>query len=172
MFAETSFQSRNRPSATAESKYENIRPLLSHRDRILVENRFACERLRAVRYAISSLYMMSLMGHTMWVWTHYFYQHFAPNGTSSNISERTINAVFFAKRSVFFVQRSVFFAKRFVFFVRRFVFFAQRSVFFVQRFVFFVQRSVFFAQRSAKFAQRFVFLLQRINHFISILFKT
>ena len=71
-----------------ENILKNIRSLLSHRDRILVENRFVCEWLRAVRYAISSLYIMSLTGHTMWMWTHYFYQYFVPNGTSSNISER------------------------------------------------------------------------------------
>ena len=78
-----------------EDIFKNVRSLLSRRDRILVENIFVRERLRAVRYAIFSSYIVSLTGHTMRTRTHYFYQHFVPNGTSSTNFE----PVFIIKRS-------------------------------------------------------------------------
>ena len=54
---------------------------------MLVEIRCVHERRRTVRYAIFSLHVVSLTGHLMWL-TDTFYQHFVPNGTASNISER------------------------------------------------------------------------------------
>ena len=44
---------------------ENVRFILSRRDRMLVEIRYVHERWRAVRYAIFSLHIVSLTGHPM-----------------------------------------------------------------------------------------------------------